>query len=72
MILSTQHRNDKSKNTSTLEKVAYGGEDIPIFNEIPLDAKLCPVRPIMLHTSRNYMRGHFCIYNSNPTRVLGL
>ena len=59
MLLSVQFKKKiEKKFLLLLNKITHGGWDTPMFNEISLDAPLCPVGRIMFYTSENVNKGH--------------
>ena len=48
-----------------LNKIAHGGLNTPMFNEISMDAPQCPVERIMFYTSENVKDRHNFVTNND-------
>ena len=48
-----------------LPKIAHGGQNTIMFNEISLDAPECPIGRIMFYTSENVKNRHNFVTNND-------
>ena len=52
------------KFKALLNKIAHGGKNTPMCDEISLDAPLCSVAQIMFYSSKNVKNGHIFLTNN--------
>ncbi len=56
---------NRKKFSTLLKKVAYGGQNNPMFNKKYLDAPQCPIEQFMFYTPENVKNRHSFVTNDN-------